>query len=358
VSVPHLPDLPDDVVARHERAHRRLADAHRSSPPHVQRLFTLLQRRLVVESLAYVQPTLARPHDQLLVPAPRSFLTRTHELRLLGAEAVFRHIDSRLTMVESGAIDRVLQRSTPVVFHALLEGLTPSGRETNPGMLRATPTAWKPEANSFMHPPAGLCDELVDEAMDVALRRDAPACARAGWLTFTMLSIHPFVDGNGRTSRALYLTVAADDLELGLDWGVLEQWAVARRAYVDALQAGQQVERYDGAIMDAAPFMSFATLTSSVGADLCRARVDHLTAAFEALIGREGRSPAQAAVLLAVDIERIVVPAQLAAMAGDEMLVAADELLRAGALRWAERPPSRRTSDRPEISGLVRAERR
>jgi hypothetical protein len=331
-----------------------MATTYSSSDPLIQRLFALLQRRLVIESLGYVQPTMARPHDQILIPAPRAFLTRNLQLRLLGASAVFRHVDSRLAMIELGAIERVLQRTTPVVFHALLEGLTPSGRETNPGMLRATPTAWKAEANSYMHPPAGMCDQLVEEALDTVLGSTAPACARAAWLTFTMLSIHPFVDGNGRTSRALYLTVAADDLQLGLDWGVLEQWAIARGGYVEALQAGQQVERYDGRLMDAAPFMSYATLTSTVGAEVCTARLHHLTGVFDHLVQRLGRSPDQAAVLLAVDMERVLVPQQLLPLALESGWTAVDELLAAGILAWAPRPPSRRTSDTPETAGLVR----
>lgn len=355
MNVPRVPELDDELVVRHRRAHLELREAHDAAGPEVRRLFLLLQRRLLIESLAYVQPVTASPTEQQLFPPPRAFLTRTQELRMFGADAVYRHLDSRIAMRDMGAVERVLDRSTPVVFHALLEGLTPSGRETNPGMLRATPTAWKPEANSYMHPPATMCSDLVDEALDVASGSSVPSCVRGAWLTFTMLSIHPFVDGNGRTSRALYLAVVADDVPLGLDFGVLEQWSITRSAYVAALQQGQRVERYDGERMDARPFVEYATITSTVGAELCAARIARLGQEHASRCA-SGSSPAQSLVLGAASVERVLVPDQLAALGGSEVVDAADDLLTSNTLRWVERPPSRRTTEHPERWGLALAQ--
>ena len=270
---------------------------------------------------------------------------------MFGADAVYRHLDSRIAMRDMGAVERVLDRSTPVVFHALLEGLTPSGRETNPGMLRATPTAWKPEANSYMHPPATMCSDLVDQALEVASGSSVPSCVRGAWLTFTMLSIHPFVDGNGRTSRALYLAVVADDVPLGLDFGVLEQWSITRSAYVAALQQGQRVERYDGERMDARPFVEYATITSTVGAELCAARI--------ARLGRSTRS-----TLCERLVARTVARARRGLGRAGARARSADRTRGRRGLRrrrrpahvgtccrWVERPPSRRTTERPRAVG-------
>jgi prophage maintenance system killer protein len=300
-----------------------------------------------------VQPVLGRPLAQLLRPPPRAFLTRTQQLRLLGAHAAFRHLDSRVAMRRQGMVPTVVCETTPIALHALFEGVAPSGRETNPGMYRTTPTSWRPEANAFAHPDSEECAALVAEAISTANAADAPAFVRAAWLTFTMLCIHPFVDGNGRTSRALYLGLAAEDLELGIDWGIIEQWSVARAHYVEALQAGQQLECYDAARLDAAPFVEFSTEASIVGAELCRDRLE----LFEAeLVGLQqlGLSTDAATVLVAV---RAAIDASLGqlvrtdfpagstglGLSGEALDAAIAELLERGAVRWVERPDSRRT---------------
>ncbi len=353
--VPALPPLPDHLVAEHREAHERLAAELRSSDAHVARLFVMLQQRLVVESLAYVQPVYARSDDQLMVPPPRTFLTRLQELRMQGAWASFRHIDSRVAMQRAGEIRTVLSTATPLVLHALLEGLSPTGRETNPGMLRATPTSWKPEASGFMHPPASMCDELVAAALAIAADAPAPGCARSGWLTYAMLSIHPFVDGNGRTSRALYMAVAADELPLGIDWGILEQWSVARFAYVQALQAGQRVERYDAEAMDALPFMTFSVNASIAGAEVCGRRLVHIAERCAAERRSLADSTAHATVVVAVEMLGIATFAELGrcGLEPPELAAAIDELVQAQVLTWVPRPPSRRTRDDREAQGLM-----
>jgi hypothetical protein len=354
VNVPVVPRLSDALHERYRSAHAALAAAYRSAAPEAIDAFGFLQRRLLHESLAYLQPVLSRPTDQLVFPAPRAFLTRTQELRLLGAQAAFRHLDSRVAMHRSGLIPSVVAPTTPIALHALFEGHVPSGRETNAGMTRVTPTAWRPEANSFMHPPAESCEALVGEAIDTANTDDAPAFVRAAWLTFTMLTIHPFVDGNGRTSRALYLGVASAELELGIDWGIHEQWATARYHYVEALQAGQQTERYDATAVDARPFVEFSTEASAIGADLCRRRLEMLEGE---LVGWQhaGLGPAAALVLMAVRLAVNASPADLAGLSltAEQLDAAIDELRQRHLVAWSPRPSSRRTMVDPSTSGLV-----
>jgi hypothetical protein len=354
VKVPTIPSIDRDLLEDHAVAHAALAEAHAAADDWERRAFSLLQLRLVIESLAYLQPVSNRPTAQLLFPSPRAFLTRTQELRLEGATAAFRHIDSRVAMKHLGTVSSVLDRTTPLVLHALLEGPTPSRRETNPGMLRATPTSWKLETNPYMHPPATMCEDLVEAALDRVTSDTAPACVRAAWLTFAMLSIHPFVDGNGRTSRALYLAVAADELPLGVDWGILEQWSVARYAYVDALQAGQQVESYDAQRLDARPFVEFSTEASAVGARLCTQRLARVARSLSSLEVAHELSRPLAGVIVAVQILRVATLEQIASLglAPPDVDVAVAELLDRGLLEWKPRPFGRRTKESAEPQGL------
>jgi hypothetical protein len=352
---PLLPPLGPELIADHERAHDAFAEAFEHATPEVVRLFVMLQRRLVEESIAYVQPVHTRPDEQVLVPAPRGFLTETHELRMEGANAVFRHLDGRAEMKRIGVAETAITPATPYVFHALLEGPAPSGVDMNPGMLRAYPLDWTPEENMFMHPPGRECPALVEAAMDLAMNAPAPHCVRAAYLTFAMLSIHPFADGNGRTSRALYMAVAADGLRLGMDWGALEQWSVDRTGYIDALQAGQRVDRYRGGDMDATAFVRFATVTSTLGAHVCRARLDYLGERVASVVAVHGIDERRAAVVVAAQMLRVASRPQLAPLAvdTDDLDGVLEDLLGSGRLTWALRPPSMRTRMQPDEFGLV-----
>jgi hypothetical protein len=265
-------------------------------------------------------------------------------------------------MRQQGMVATTVCETTPIALHALFESAAPSGRETNPGMLRSTPTSWRPEANAFAHPDASECGSLMAEAISVANGADAPAFVRAAWLTFTMLCIHPFVDGNGRTSRALYLGIASEDLELGIDWGIAEQWSVARAHYVQALQAGQQLERYDSERLDPTAFVEFTTEASIIGAQLCRDRLELLEAEMVGLC-QLGLSTGAATVLMAVRSAVVASVEQLSgvavcgsagvALSADTLDAAIAELLQRGLVAWCPRPSSRRTMFDDSVHGLT-----
>lgn len=352
LDVPALPPLPDDVLADHAAAHGQLDTALDSEAPAVRALFRLLQHRIVVESLANAQPVLSGV--PLLFPAPRTFLAGRLERRMSAVAAAVRHVDARGTMLAGGLVDRVIDASTPVALHALIESSNPTGRETNPGMLRATPTGWIPDVNPFVHAEGPECPRLVAAAIDLAVRAPAPAVARAGWLTFTMLSIHPFVDGNGRTSRVLFHAIAGTDLRLGFDWGIAEQWTLFRDEYVTTLQEGQRVGAYVPAELDAMPFMTFSARASTAGARLCTERVRLLATEFAAVTAA-GADADVATVLVAVRLQRIATLRQLERLGlDDDRLVAVVEaLVGAGRLRWVARHAGWRTAEHPDAIGLA-----
>lgn len=360
MTVPRLPPLDDELLGEHQAAHRALSSALAVTSAEARALFVMLQRRIFVESLAYVQPVFGRAGEAALFPPPRAFLTRTQELRLTAAAAAFRFLDSRLAMVRLGLLDRMLEPTVPVVVHALMEGVAPSGVETNAGMVRVTPTAWKPEANRFAHPDPADAGDMLAAAVDMAMHAPAPPIARAGWLTFAMLSIHPFVDGNGRTSRTAFHVVALEDPDVEFEWGIAEQWAIHRRSYVEALQAGQNMPAYDADRLDPLPFMRLSARASAVGAGLAGARLAAAERLVDGLCERDHLPPRSAMLALAAAIERVVTLDELGWLVGtpddpqpEELVPLVDDLVGRGLLQWGERPPSRRTMSRPDRAGLL-----
>lgn len=156
---------------------------------HAVKLFTLQQRRITIESIAYIRPVIVRREEQLLMVPPRAFLYGGQQRRMMGCTMLFRYIDSRSAMGEIGFIERI-DRAYLAVVHAMAESAAPSGhgRETNPGMFRTVLTAWNDQLVNYTHPPAEDVEGLIDEAIDVANTAQAPACLRVASLTFTLLS--------------------------------------------------------------------------------------------------------------------------------------------------------------------------
>ena len=101
------------------------------------------------------------------------------------------------------------------------------------------PTSIRPRPTTTP-PAAERCAALLDEAIRVVNANEDAAVVRAGWFTATVLAIHPFTDGNGRTARLLHHLVAGSDQAAGAEVGTAEVWAVARDAYVAALKASQR----------------------------------------------------------------------------------------------------------------------
>ncbi|HAP77044.1 MAG TPA: hypothetical protein DCR14_13275 [Acidimicrobiaceae bacterium] len=350
--VPALPAAPAALLAEHSAAHDTLAAALGAAPSGVRDVFTALQRRQLVEALAYVQPVQLADGDIRRFPPARAHLTHEQELRIAGASAAFRHLDARAAMRRLGRLSSVLAPSTPCVLHALLEGLNPSGRETNAGMYRVTPTGWNAAVNPFRHPSAEQVEAMVGDAVAMAADAPAPGVVRGAWLTFTMLCIHPFVDGNGRVARALSLAVGADDLAAGIDWGSLEQWSVARAAYINALQEGQRCGVYDPDALDAAPFIRYAVSASTTGAARCTERVHLLN---ERWLAAEVDDASERAVLVAVECSGGATARELEALGLPvaELRQVLNQLLRRGRLQWMERPAGRRSATCPDRRHLT-----
>jgi Fic/DOC family len=353
MTVPVLPPLHQGQLDDHAAAHRHLAERWSDSAD-VAPLVRLLQRRLLIESHAKVEPVERASSNAGLFPRPRSFLTPEHELRMAAAEIAFRYVDTKTAMVTNGQLSSPIDLATPQVLNAILEGAMPTGIISNAGILRATQSKWHPDNNPMEHPRPEEVPELVEAAVDFAIRAPAPAIARAGWLAFTMLCIHPFVDGNGRTARMLFQALSSAEVPLGVDWGAVEQFSLRRDGYIDGLRSGQQVDRYDPSCLNPLPFMQFALDCSIDGALLVTSRLEALLATYERRIS-VGGTRLQVLVWMAVELWGIATLADLddLGLTSEELAEVVNELVALGSLVWDEVPASRTALGATRTRGLV-----
>jgi Fic/DOC family len=349
--VPVLPPLDQGDLDRHDVAHRQLATRWSDSTA-VTPLARLFQHRLLIESHAKVQPVSGTDPD--LFPRPRSFLTSEHELRMAAAEVAFRFVDTKTAMVFQGQLISPIDFSTPQVLNAILEGTMPRGTISNAGILRTIQSEWLPEDSPMEHPRSEEVPELVSAAVDLATRAPAPAIARAGWLAFTILCIHPFLDGNGRTARMLFQALSSTEVPLGVDWGAVEQFSLRRQGYIESLRSGQQVERYDPRGLNALPFMQFALECSTDGALLVTARLEALLAAYERRI-LAGGTNWHVLVVMAVELWGIATLTELdgLGLTSEELTEVVNDLVVRNELRWAEMPASRTALGTKRAYGLL-----
>ena len=343
--VPPLLGLGDELVQRYRDAHQGLADDVEGAPPHLASTFRTFAYENMIHSLAGIRQSIMGVHRPPLLPVPRSFLAPRETLRIEGTAAAFRHLDSRLGIIELGYEERAVRPETPYVLHALSEGRMDNPRETNPGMIRVIPTFAHYKKVLAVGAQADECRHLLDQTVELAATSPEPALTRAGWLAFMVMTIHPFLDGNGRTARLLYLLVANEELPLAIDWGLPEQLMFHRGDYVHVLKSNQGIDRYDIDQIDPVPFQIAITEWSIEGARLMRRRLQLMSQLLEQMRPTVGGDLAYAALAVWLwrhtPIQRVADALGIGYAAASEQL---EELRTQGAVERSALPPSRRTN--------------
>jgi len=160
-------------------------------------------------------------------------------------------------------------------------------RDKDPGRWRAGPVRIVngDGSTAYEGPDAAAVPALMDEAVDWLEGGDPEAhvVVRAAMAHLHVISIHPFLDGNGRASRIVQSLVLARDGLLSPELASIEEHlAENTSAYYAALQAAHG-ERYEPAESDAAGWVEFCVEAHLEQARRRLAQIERAAARWERL---------------------------------------------------------------------------
>jgi len=155
-------------------------------------------------------------------------------------------------------------------------------------------TSADPLEPTYTGPDADLVPRLMGELVEWLRAGDAgaPAYARAAMAHLNLVGIHPWRDGNGRTSRCLHTLVLAQDRVLAPEFSSIEEWLGDPHntfRYYDALATLGPV--WDPHRADARPWIRFCLRAHHLQAQTVQRRVDRarmLWGALEAVVIEHG----------------------------------------------------------------------
>ncbi len=216
----------ENLYPSYLKSHSDLEDALKISDPRVFALWHKYTMLSTVINLANIAPTYRGPRHKKLFPKLREFLSQYEKTRIDGVKAAFAYVDTRNTVLAKGLDVGAYLPESPYVVHALLEGQVPNPRYSNPGMARVTPVEVKWDTY------AGTEAKSKFEGMfcDV-LSADLPHLVKAAYVQLITVYLHPFVDGNGRVSKLLYLLFAGSELPRGIDFNLFEVISQDKEAF-------------------------------------------------------------------------------------------------------------------------------
>lgn len=231
------PDIAADVTDA-ERAIARL-DARSTALANTEALARLLLRAEAVAS-SHIEGLEVSPQRLLKADVARNSGLRGDPM----ATDVLGNVDAMAYAVEGPEHDITVTRLLEV--HRRLFASTPQSSEA--GCIRTQQnwiggTIYTPFGSAFVPPPPEMVPDLLHDLCDFCNADDFPAVAQAAIAHAQFETIHPFIDGNGRTGRALiYMVFKRRGLATRTFPPVSLVLATRAADYVTALQA----TRYDG----------------------------------------------------------------------------------------------------------------
>ncbi len=234
-----------------------VADAERAIAVFDAQASSLLETEAIARILLRAESVASSRIEGLEVGARR--LLRADAARELGetptdvtATEVLANIDAMAAAIRSVSPDGLITLDMLLSFHRRL--LAGTRLRDYAGSLRSEQnwiggSSYNPCSASFVPPPPEYVRELLEDLCDFCNSDSLPAVAQAAIAHAQFETIHPFVDGNGRTGRALIHLVLR---RRGLATRVLPPVSLVLATWADDYIVGLDATRYRGQASSAA----------------------------------------------------------------------------------------------------------
>jgi Fic family protein len=254
----YLPDaLSDRPIMLTSKTAADVADAERAIAVFDAEAATLADTEALARILLRAESVASSRIEGLEVGARR--LLRAEAAIELGAETsdvtateVLSNIDAIAAAVKSINPGEPITLDLLLDFHRRL--LAGTRLDTHAGTIREAQdwiggSSYNPCSAAFVPPPPEYVPGLLDDLCRFCNSNDIPAVAQAAIAHAQFETIHPFVDGNGRTGRALIHLVLR---RRGLATRVLPPVSLVLATWADDYVLGLDATRYRGAASSAA----------------------------------------------------------------------------------------------------------
>ena len=254
----YVPDmLADRSIVLSSQTAADVADAERAIAVLDTEAATLADTEAPTRILLRAESVASSRIEGLEVGARR--LLRAEAAIELGAETsdvtateVLGNIDAMAAAVKS------IKAGEPITLHVLLDFhrrlLAGTRLEAHAGAIREEQnwiggSSYNPCSAAFVPPPPEYVPKLLDDLSRFCNSDDIPAVAQAAMAHAQFETIHPFIDGNGRTGRALIHLVLR---RRGLATRVLPPVSLVLATWADDYVLGLEATRYRGPVNSAA----------------------------------------------------------------------------------------------------------
>jgi len=363
----YVPDtLADRPIALSGLTSADVADAERALAVLDARASSLADTEALARILLRVESVASSRIEGLEVGARR--LLRAEAAIGLGAEnsdvtaaEVLGNIDAMATAIHRISPGEPITLDLLLDFHRRL--LAGTRLDAHAGSIRAEQnwiggSSYNPCSAAFVPPPAEYVHDLLGDLCRFCNGDDLPAVAQAAIAHAQFETIHPFVDGNGRTGRALIHLVLR---RRGLTTRLLPPVSLVLATWSDDYVLGLGATRYRGPATSAAARdgtdrwvgrFAAACRRAVEDAESFEARVLELQDSWRARLGSVRENSATDLLLLRLPGVPIVTVSSAARLTGRSFTAASDAVTRladAGILRQLTVGRRNRAFEAPEV---------